>query len=235
MEKSREITVSDRMQSDYTYTLVAPVGEDFALDFKPRFSPAEMLRLGVFEGKYLTDCALKFPAAWFEGAKLSQTSDPDVNYFGVKSRQPLGVGREKGWIYGPDARGWFQWYCRYYQGRRLTEIDRIQIGRWKGFARHAGQVRANCYPGDIFLQTTAASGVAAMVARPLHLRRFGVTFRGKRQCQAGNPSRGSAMRTERENQCENGVFSSPGVPFAQHPRASSTLACESCFSGSGGS
>lgn len=150
MEKPRQITVSDRMQLDYTYALTVPAGEEFAPDFKPQFSPSEMLKLGVFEGKYLTDCAQEFPAAWFQGAKLSQTPDPDLNYFGVKSRQSLGVWREKGWIYGPDPRGWFQWYCRYYQGRRLEKIDRIQIRRWKGFARHAGQVRANCYPGDIF-------------------------------------------------------------------------------------
>ncbi|MCI2398948.1 hypothetical protein [Aliiroseovarius subalbicans] len=150
MENARQISVSDKMQSDYTYALEAKAGDDFAPDFKPHFSPQEMLKLGVFEGKYLTDCTQEFPTEWFDEAKLSPTPDPNLNYFGVKSRQPLGVWRDKGWIYGPDPRGWFQWYCRYYLGRRLERTDRIQIGRWKGFARHAGQVRANCYPGDIF-------------------------------------------------------------------------------------
>lgn len=159
MENIRQITVSDRMQSDYIYTLVAPVGENLAPDFNPHFSPQEMLKLGVFEGKYLTDCTREFPAEWFEEAKLSPTPDAGLNYFGVKSRQPLDVWRDKGWIYGPDPRGWFQWYCRYYQGRRLTEIDRIQIARWKGFARHAGQVRANCYPGDIFCRPRQRQGL----------------------------------------------------------------------------
>jgi len=106
--------------------------------------------MGVFEGRYLNDCTDEFPNKWFENAKLSQRADPSLNYFGIKSRQPLGVWREKGWIYGPDPRGWFQWYCRYYMGRRLDQVDHIQIKRWKGFARHAGQIRANCYPGDIF-------------------------------------------------------------------------------------
>jgi len=145
-----QITVSDKMQRDYSYVLTAPAGANFAEDFKPYFSPREMLEMGVFEGRYMNDCGLEFPDSWFRNAKLSQKPDPTLNYFGVKSRQPLSVWRYKGWIYGPDPRGWFQWYCRYHLGRRLADIDRIQIGRWKGFARHAGQVRANCYPGDVF-------------------------------------------------------------------------------------
>lgn len=147
---NQKIAVFDKMQVDYTYILAAAVGENFAPDFCPYFSPAEMLRLGVFEGKYLSDCIREFPAEWYDGAKISENPDVSVNLFGVKSRQSLGVWRQKGWIYGPDPRGWFQWYCRYFLGRRLDDVDRIQIGRWKGFARHAGQVRANCYPGDVF-------------------------------------------------------------------------------------
>ena len=104
--------------------------------------------MGVFEGKYCNDCVDEFPSAWFQKAKLSSVSDPALNYFGIKSRQPLSVWMEKGWIYGPDPRGWFQWYCRYYLGRRLPELDSIQIKRWKSFRRHAGQIKANCDPGD---------------------------------------------------------------------------------------
>jgi hypothetical protein len=147
---SQRIDVSDKMQTDYSYELVAPIGEEFALEFKPHFTPAEMLSLGIFEGKYLTDCQKEFPATWFTSAKLSATPNETLNLFGVKSRQPLAVWRQKGWIYGPDPRGWFQWYCRYYRGRRIAQVDSIQIGRWKGFSRHAGQVRANCHPGDVF-------------------------------------------------------------------------------------
>ena len=144
------IHVEDRMQSGYSYELVAGEGEDFAEGFSPPFSPSEMLELGIFEGKYINDCRAEFPESWYEKARLSDKPDPSLNYFGVKSRQPLIVWRDKGWIHGPDPRGWFQWYCRYYLGRRLPEIDAIQIKRWRAFARHAGQVRANCDPGDIF-------------------------------------------------------------------------------------
>ncbi|NKB22466.1 MAG: hypothetical protein GKS01_18425 [Alphaproteobacteria bacterium] len=144
------IPVNDRMQFGYSYELIAPLGEDFANDFKPHFTPSKMLEMGVFEGKYCNDCRNEFPAFWFAKAKISNTPDIALNYFGIKSRQPLSVWRQKGWIYGPDPRGWFQWYCRYYLGRRLPDVDAIQIKRWKAFARHAGQIRANCDPGDIF-------------------------------------------------------------------------------------
>jgi len=142
------VVVNDRMQSDYRYEIVARSGRDFADGFAPHFSPMEMLELGVFEGKYCNDCRDELPKSWFAKATISDVADPSLNYFGVKSRQPLSVWRVKGWIYGPDPRGWFQWYCRYYLGRRLPEVDAKQIKRWRAFARHAAQVRANCDPGD---------------------------------------------------------------------------------------
>lgn len=144
------IEVNDRMQSGYRYTLVEPEGENLAPDFNPYCSPARMLELGVFEGKYLNDCTDEFPARWFEKARLSEVPDITLNHFTIKSRQPLSIWRQKGWIIEPDPRGWFQWYCRYYLGRRIDSVDAAQIKRWRGFARHAGQIRANCEPGDIF-------------------------------------------------------------------------------------
>lgn len=143
-----QIKVHDKMQSGYRYRLTARVGRDFAPDFNPCFTPREMLALGVFEGKYLNDCRAELPVSWYRGAKLSDVPDPSVNCFGVKSRQSLQVWQEKEWIRGNDPRGWFQWYCRYYLGRRDPVVDAVQIRRWKGIARHAAQVRKNCPSGD---------------------------------------------------------------------------------------
>jgi len=143
------ITANNKLQKNYQYCLVAPTGRDFHTGFTPRFSPKEMLAMGVFEGRYLNSCQSEYPSDWFEGALLSNKADPALNFFGIKSRQSLKVWREKGWIIDHDPRGWFEWYCRYYLGRRHTEIDSIQIKRWRGFSRHAGQIKANCIPGDL--------------------------------------------------------------------------------------
>jgi hypothetical protein len=142
------IIVNDKMQQGYRYTRVAPMGERFDPSFKPDLTPAETLALGVFGGKYMNDCRAEFPASWFAHAKLSpDRADSSLNYYGVEASQPLSVWRARGWIHPDDPRGWFQWYCRYYSGRRMDD-DARQIARWRAFARHAAQVRRNCEPGD---------------------------------------------------------------------------------------
>ena len=161
------IDVNDSMQSGYRYVLAAPEGQDFDPSFEPFYTPSEMLEMGVFEGKYCNDCTGELPHSWFEKAKIGAVPDPQLNYFGIKSRQPLRVWRDNGWIYGPDPRGWFQWYCRYYLGRRLPDIDAIQIKRWRAFARHAGQIRANCAPGDIFCRPRQRQGLLQWSHDPL--------------------------------------------------------------------
>ncbi len=143
------IDVNDLMQSGYRYQCVEPMGKNFADNFNPHFSPKEMLDLGVFEGKYCNDCRDEFPNDWYKNAKLSDKPDPNMNFFGIKSRQPLSIWKSKGWIIEPDPRGWFQWYCRYYLGRRIPEVDVIQIKRWRAFSRHAGQIRAKWMSGDL--------------------------------------------------------------------------------------
>ena len=143
------MVVHDRMQKGYRYALSAPAGRDFDPEFRPELSPKEMLALGVFGGKYMTDTRGEFPESWFAKAKLSlDAPDYRLNYFGVRAGQALKIWQEKGWIHADDPRGWFQWYCRYYMGRRLPEEDQRQIKRWKAFGRHLAQIRKNCDRGD---------------------------------------------------------------------------------------
>jgi len=143
------VVVNDLMQRGYNYQLVEPVGCTFETGFDPQLTPAQMLKMGVFGGKYLTDCHQEFPIAWFNSAKLSpKFRDPNLNYFGVDASTPLSYWREKGWIHEDDPRGWFQWYCRYFIGRRHSDDDR-QIGRWRNMLRHVSQVRKNCIRGDL--------------------------------------------------------------------------------------
>ena len=147
----RRVRVADKMQRGYSYVLAAPVGRRFEPGFRPPVSPARMLAMGVFEGKYLNDCVLELPREWLARAlgrgRLSpEGPDPGRNQFGVKSRQSRGEWRRKGWIPAAagdkDVRGWFQWYCRYYLGRRQPAVDAAQIARWRSFARHRAQVVA---------------------------------------------------------------------------------------------
>jgi hypothetical protein len=145
-KKSRlkKIIINDKMQKGYYY-LSAPAGRKFDPEFKPELTPKQMLELGVFGGKYMTDCRNEFPASWFKKAKLSPgKKDPSLNFFGVDASLPLKVWEEKGWIHPADPRGWFQWYCRYYLGRRIPEEDIRQINRWKAIQRHIRALKKNC-------------------------------------------------------------------------------------------
>ena len=142
------IDVNDKMQQGYSYWLVEPIGANFDPEFQPELTPREMLELGVFGGKYMTDCVDEFPADWFEFAKLSSDGHiSELNFFGVSASQSLAEWRRKGWIYEEDPRGWFQWYCRYFFGRRCQDDER-QIKRWRAMRRHIAQVRKNCRPRD---------------------------------------------------------------------------------------
>lgn len=144
-----EVVVNDKMQKGYRYLRTEPMGENFDPRFTPDLTPKEMLELGVFGGKYMTDCRDEFPKDWFTDARLSPGGyDASINFFGVKASQPLSEWMKKGWINPVDPRGWFQWYCRYYSGRRLPKEDERQIKRWVAIRRHAAQVRNSCRPRD---------------------------------------------------------------------------------------
>ena len=140
----KKVVVSDRMQDGYVYTRTQAIGTNFDPDFRPELTPKEMLELGVFGGKYMTDCQDEFPSSWFRAAKLNPDKyDRELNLFGVRASQPLSEWRKKGWISEDDPRGWFQWYCRYYMGRRCADDER-QIKRWKNMRRHVTQIQRCC-------------------------------------------------------------------------------------------
>jgi hypothetical protein len=148
--KNKKVYVNDKMQNGH-YFLTAPIGKNFHPEFKPELTPKEMLSLGVFGGRYMRDCKKEFPSSWFENAKLHPEGktghDPNLNYFGVDASLSLKEWKRKGWIHPADPRGWFQWYSRYYYGRRMPEEDERQIKRWKGIKRHIGAIKKNCPPG----------------------------------------------------------------------------------------
>ena len=145
------VVVHDRMQKGYRYKLSHPTGRCFDPEFKPELTPKQMLALGIFGGKYMTDCQNEFPESWWRHAKLSPGGhDSALNCFGVSASSSLSTWKRKGWIHPNDPRGWFQWYCRYYLGRRDAQEDRRQIARWKAFKRHIAQIKAHCDPGDVF-------------------------------------------------------------------------------------
>lgn len=206
-KKGDTVHVWNKMEKNYSYTLDVAPGTNFGEGFHPRYTPGEMLAMGVFEGKYLNDCLTEFPAEWFLEAIRADRLRPtgptvEVNYTKADSRLPLSEWRRKGWVptsgtrttgrpesrsilsdakrnpdergrrdaharpssaqtkvghkdllsnpaLNPDERGWFQWYCRYWMGRRIPDLDAEQISRWRAFKRHAGGVKANCSPGDM--------------------------------------------------------------------------------------
>lgn len=145
----KKVIVHDLMQKGYTYELVEKAGKNFDVRFRPDLTPKDMLALGVFGGKYMTDCKNEFPKSWFAKAKLSpEKYEKKLNFFGVRASQTLAEWRKKGWIHKDDPRGWFQWYCRYYMGRRHADDER-QIKRWVKMRRHIMWLQGACRVGDV--------------------------------------------------------------------------------------
>jgi hypothetical protein len=145
----KKIVVNDKMQTGYAYWLTEPMGKNFHAEFKPELTPQQMLELGVFGGRYLRDCQKEFPKAWFKRAKLLPMGikghNKTLNFFKVDASSSLKIWQKNDWLHPQDPRGWFQWYCRYYLGRR-SEDDQRQIKRWKAISRHVAQIKKHCKP-----------------------------------------------------------------------------------------
>ncbi|ORY41823.1 hypothetical protein BCR35DRAFT_316445 [Leucosporidium creatinivorum] len=150
-------------QLDYTLTAPEPtrdVRRTFHFEgyptFLPNLSPEEILRQGSFgggffraikskrSGKELHDDWEDLPKEWWKGLPVSthltrpEPHDGKVNKWGAKVGQPYEEWEKNGWIVAEhDARGWFQWYCRFFRGRRIGDEDDRQIGRWDRLAGEA--------------------------------------------------------------------------------------------------
>ena len=140
---------------------------DFYKIFKPELTPKRMMELGVFGGSYFGLNIKEFPKSWFKNAKISaEKFDVNMNYFNIKSGLSIDHWISKGWIFPEDPIGWFQWYCRYWMGRRIPILDAIQIARWKAFVRHSGQIKANCKPGDLDCRPRQRQGIFQWAHNP---------------------------------------------------------------------
>jgi hypothetical protein len=155
MSKRRELVASNLFQKKYKYELIQPIGRNFDKKFKPDLTPKEMLKMGVFGGAYFIGVKglipKDLPKSWFKGVKISKDGikHPDLNYYKIEASQPLSVWKQKGWISKYDPHGWFEWYCRYYLGRRIPEEDKRQVKRWNAIKRHVGAVVKNCRAKDL--------------------------------------------------------------------------------------
>ncbi len=147
--KASTICVHTPLQKKYCYELSEPEGKNFDPLFEPDLTPKQMLALGVFSGNYFEGEIGEYPKEWFQKAKISPKGDDHpLNFFGVKASQSRAEWQRKGWMYKDDPRGWFEWYSRYYLGRRIPEEDMRQIKRWRAIRRHISQLSKNCNPGD---------------------------------------------------------------------------------------
>ena len=147
---NRKVVATDPLQKKYSYSVSQLAGKNFDPTFKPELTPTEMLELGVFGGDYFEGHIDEYPASWFTHAKKSSsgTYTASLNYFGVRASQSREVWIAGGWMHPDDPRGWFQWYCRYYLGRRKPLEDRRQIERWQKMVRHLAQIKYACRIGD---------------------------------------------------------------------------------------
>tara|TARA_B110000495_G_C22780176_1_gene456354 strand:+ start:267 stop:797 length:531 start_codon:yes stop_codon:yes gene_type:complete len=128
-------------------------------EFKPNLSPVQILKMGSFGGTYFRpiyssvtkkhykseDVIKEYPKSWFKGIDIGEmvTSpkyNKKVNKYKVKCGSDLEDWEKSGWMDKQDPYGWFQWYCRFYMGRR-TDDDERQIKRWMALTGPKGRFK----------------------------------------------------------------------------------------------
>ncbi len=124
--------------------------------FAPKYTPVQMLEMGVFGRGYFYRAADRDFYMLGEAEELARRDRrPPLykgNYFGAKAGMSYNDWLERGWIFPEDPLGWFHWYCRYHAGRRHERDDRqrarwISYGeRWKRMGRHQEAVSGYVTP-----------------------------------------------------------------------------------------
>jgi len=159
-QKPSTTTTKSTKPHDGTKNVRGELVFDGVDDFRPNRTPKEVLHAGSFGGTYFRpiyssvtkknygpEVYEELPGDWLKGLnKKTQVASPnydvDVNKFKVKCGGSLEMWETSGWIVEQDPYGWFQWYCRFFQGRRSDDDER-QIGRWKRCAGVKGRWRNN--------------------------------------------------------------------------------------------
>lgn len=118
--------------------------------FRPNLTPKQVLQMGSFGGTYFRPISSsvtgkkyrnvhnEFPSNWFKGLDIkknitSEKCTPELNKYKVRAGSSLLAWEQSGWIKPQDPYGWFQWYCRFFMGRR-TNDDQRQVDRWDNYA-----------------------------------------------------------------------------------------------------
>mmetsp|Transcript_9596 Transcript_9596/g.19302 ORF Transcript_9596/g.19302 Transcript_9596/m.19302 type:complete len:428 (+) Transcript_9596:140-1423(+) len=185
--ESKLVKEPKRNKTTGELTFVAGENKDIAKvlkDFHPNRTPEEVLRAGSFGGTYFRPISSAVtnvhynPAAvlkdtvqssWIDGLNKSTmlTSikyNTSINKYKVKCGGSLGMWESSGWIADSDPYGWFQWYCRFYSGRRCSD-DARQISRWCKSAGLKGRFRSQICNKIIAANTTCDDAKISPVIR----------------------------------------------------------------------
>ena len=114
------------------------------MDFGANKTPIEVITEGAFRGTYFRDIYSGINGKWYKTSwkEFDQLKDIDqkcycssyydasFNKYNVKCGTSLRSWENKGWINEINPYGWFQWYFRYWLGRRSGDDER-QINRRK--------------------------------------------------------------------------------------------------------